>query len=121
MKFRLQSKDRFAAHPSQDVRAQAIHARAHQAKSDSFRQLKQKVLQARLTAVDSMIHAVQIRWAAEEAAALSWTTGHPLLMFPSLFEEFADAAIGRARRQEVIHQRSRELLGLPTPPTAEPA
>jgi hypothetical protein len=51
-----------------------------------------------------------LRRAASEAAALAWVTQYPLLVFPALFEEKADAALLRAERQEQIRQRSRELL-----------
>ena len=48
--------------------------------------------------------------AANEAAALAWTTPVPLLVFPALFEEKATAAVLRNRRQARILKRSRELL-----------
>ena len=51
-----------------------------------------------------------LRRAAGEAAALAWVTQYPLLVFPALFEEKAQAALLRAERQEQIRQRSRELL-----------
>ena len=51
-----------------------------------------------------------VRRAASDAAALAWVTQYPLLVFPALFEEKADAALLRAERQEQIRQRSRELL-----------
>jgi hypothetical protein len=52
----------------------------------------------------------QLRRAANEAAALAWVTRYPLLVFPALFEETADAALLRAERQEQVRQRRRELL-----------
>ena len=51
-----------------------------------------------------------LRRAANEAAALAWVTPYPLLVFPALFEENAEAALLRAERQEQVRQRSRELL-----------
>ena len=51
-----------------------------------------------------------LRRAAGEAAALAWVTRYPLLVFPALFEEKAEAALLRVARQEQIFQRSRELL-----------
>jgi hypothetical protein len=51
-----------------------------------------------------------LRRAANEAAALAWVTSYPLLVFPALFEEKAQAALLRAERQEQIRQRSRVLL-----------
>ena len=54
----------------------------------------------------------QLRWAANEAAALAWVTRYPLLVFPTLFEEKAEAALLQAGRQEQVRQRSRELLAV---------
>jgi hypothetical protein len=54
----------------------------------------------------------QLRQAANEAAALAWVTRYPLLVFPALFEEKAEAALLRAERQEQVRQRSRELLAV---------
>jgi hypothetical protein len=51
-----------------------------------------------------------LRRAANEAAALAWVTRYPLLVFPALFEEKAEAALLQAGRQEQVRQRSRELL-----------
>jgi len=54
----------------------------------------------------------QLRLAANEAAALACLTPYPLLVFPTLFEEKAKAALLHAERQEQVRQSSRELLGL---------
>ena len=54
----------------------------------------------------------QLRRAANEAAALAWVTRYPLLVFPALFEEKAEASLLRAERQEQVRQRSRELLAV---------
>jgi len=54
----------------------------------------------------------QLRLAANEAAALACLTPYPLLVFPTLFEEKAKAALLYAERQEQVRQRSRKLLGL---------
>jgi hypothetical protein len=51
-----------------------------------------------------------LRLAANEAAALAWVTRYPLLVFPTLFDEKAEAALLRADRQKQIRERSRELL-----------
>lgn len=52
----------------------------------------------------------RLRRAANDAAALAWTTNVPLLVFPALFEEKAHLAVRQAARQECIRERSRELL-----------
>ena len=53
-----------------------------------------------------------LRRAANDAAALAWATNYPLLLFPSLFEEKARAAVGQTARQARIRRRSRVLLEL---------
>ena len=53
-----------------------------------------------------------VRAAAQEAAALAWATSYPVLVFPILFAEKADAALRRAERQEQIRRLSRELLAV---------
>jgi len=71
--------------------------------------------QERLQPVENRQHATQVKWAAEEASSLAWTTGYPCLFFPLLFEEKSASALQRARRQDEIHERSRQLLGLRVP------
>jgi hypothetical protein len=39
-------------------------------------------------------------------------TAYPLLVFPALFEEKAQAALAHAERQNWVLQRSRELLAV---------
>jgi hypothetical protein len=71
--------------------------------------LKAQLLAERLETRNPQLDA-QLRRAANEAAALAWVTQYPLLVFPALFEEKAEAALFRAGRQEQVRQRSRELL-----------
>jgi hypothetical protein len=72
--------------------------------------LKAQLLAARLGARQNPQSAAQLQRAAAEAAALAWVTRYPLLVFPALFEEMAEAALLRVARQAQISQRSRELL-----------
>ena len=72
--------------------------------------LKARLLAERLKAVGIARPDGPLSRAANEAAALAWVTRYPLLLFPVLFEEKADAALVRAERQERVRQRSRELL-----------
>ncbi len=51
-----------------------------------------------------------VRAAAHEAAALAWATSYPVLVFPILFAEKADAALRRAERQEQVRRLTRNLL-----------
>ena len=72
--------------------------------------LKARLLAERLAERGDAQLSTQLRRAADEAAALAWVTRYPLLVFPALFEEQAEAALLRAERQEQVRQRSRELL-----------
>jgi hypothetical protein len=71
--------------------------------------LKAQLLAERLEIRNPQLDT-QLRRVANEAAALAWVTQYPLLVYPALFEEKAQAALLRAERQEQIRQRSRELL-----------
>jgi hypothetical protein len=72
--------------------------------------LKAQLLAERLETPWNPQLDTQLQRAANEAAALAWVTRYPLLVFPALFEEQADADLLRAERQEQVRQRSRELL-----------
>jgi len=80
--------------------------------TNRFEQLKGRLLSERLGEIWEPAFTSQVRRAANEAAALAWVTPYPLLVFPVLFEEKADAAVAVARRQEQVRQRSRNLLAL---------
>lgn len=97
-----------AANPSWT--ASCVHAQA--AVATTFETVQRRLTQDRLRSIEDLHHAAQVRWASEEASSLAWMTGYPLLFFPSLFEEKSAAALDRARRQDEIHARSRELLGM---------
>jgi hypothetical protein len=77
-----------------------------------FVQLQRKLVQDKLRAIDDIREAVLIRSAAQEASALSWESGFPLLAFPILFDERSAIALARVKRQQEIYERSRQLLGL---------
>jgi hypothetical protein len=77
-----------------------------------FEALKNELLGARLETVWGPEVSSQVRRAANEAAALSWLTPYPLLVFPALFEEKARAALLHAERQEQVRRLSRELLAV---------
>jgi hypothetical protein len=84
---------------------------------DAFRAIHENEferLKARLLAIRRQEAGVKweasLRDAANEAAALAWTTSTPLLVFPVLFEEKAAAAVLQNRRQARILKKSRELL-----------
>ena len=48
--------------------------------------------------------------AANEAASLAWQTAFPLLVFPVLFEEKAQAMLNQARRQQRVREQSLQLV-----------
>ncbi len=72
--------------------------------------LKMQLLVERLNGRCGSQLASPLRRAANEAAALAWVTRYPLLVFPALFEEMAETALLRAKRQKQVRQRSRVLL-----------
>ena len=76
---------------------------------DAFERLKAKLLAARLRKAGAKWET-PLQDAANEAAALAWTTTVPLLVFAVLFEEKAAAAILQTRRQARILRKSRDLL-----------
>ena len=55
---------------------------------------------------------VLLAGSANEAAAVAWLTGYPLLVFPALFDEKKEAAFDLMERQHEIRERSRELLAV---------
>jgi len=73
-------------------------------------QLKQRLLRQLLTNSTNPELNAPFRRAANDAAALAWTTPYPLLVFPALLEEKAQAAQLQTLRQARIRQRSRSLL-----------
>ena len=76
---------------------------------NEFERLKGKLLASRLQEAGTKWE-VPLQNAANEAAAVAWTTIVPLLVFPALFEEKAVAAVASDRRRTRILKKSRELL-----------
>lgn len=74
--------------------------------------LKKQLLEERRgEAWDSRLRGA-LRRAANDAAALAWVTPYPLLVFPVLFDERAEAAVNQSLRQNQVRARSRELLAV---------
>ena len=65
----------------------AIQSRA---KPMELHQLKRKLLRAALQKTSDAILSKKLCGAANQAADLAWSTAHPLLVFPCLFEELAN-------------------------------
>ncbi|HUE35912.1 MAG TPA: hypothetical protein VMO20_00870 [Candidatus Acidoferrum sp.] len=76
---------------------------------DKFERLKNKLLAIQVQQAGAKWEE-PLRDAANEAAALAWTTTVPSLVFPELFEEKIAAAVSQTQRQERILRKSRELL-----------
>jgi len=109
MKTNLKLAARFALETRFEVRpAPAVPFRA--TRENELERLKNELLWEKLEdAVGADMNA-RLRRAANDAAALAWTTNVPLLVFPALFEEKAHLAFRQAARQECIRERSRVLL-----------
>jgi hypothetical protein len=75
-----------------------------------FERLKNKMLNRQLAEITSPEMNPALRRAANDAAALAWTTIYPLLVFPALFDEIASLALRQTRRQAQVREISRELL-----------
>jgi hypothetical protein len=75
-----------------------------------FEQLKSRLLLEKLEELETPELNSRLRRAANEAAALAWVTPYPLLVFPWLFEERAEAALGSNGRPELTGERGRSLL-----------
>jgi hypothetical protein len=94
------AETRFELQPVDTFRA--IH-------ENEFERLKARLLTIRQQEAGAKWEA-PLRDAANEAAALAWTTPAPLLVFPVLFEEKAAAAVLQNQRQARILKKSRDLL-----------
>jgi hypothetical protein len=105
LRAKFAPETRFALRP---VAANAPFRATH---DTQFELLKKTLLAQRLVAADTELNA-PIRRAANEAAAIAWNTLFPLLVFPELFAEKAEAAARQARRQARIYVASSEIATL---------
>ena len=71
--------------------------------------LKARLLKEELARSEAPALNPLLRRAANEAASLAWFTPFPLLVFPVLLEEKAQAAREQEVRQRQIRRRSRAL------------
>ena len=69
---------------------------------NEFERLKLNLLNERLETMWKPELTARLRRAANEAAALAWVTPYPLLVFPILFAERADAAVTTTARPSKI-------------------
>lgn len=77
---------------------------------DQFEQLKNRLLRRLLDDAVRPELNTPLRRAANDAAALAWTTSFPLLFFPVLLEEKALRARLQLQKQNQIRLRSETLL-----------
>src|SRR3954470_19517942 len=98
---RFGPEERFEVRPEPPAPFRALQ-------ENEFEKLKAQLLEERL-AEDGRELSSYLRRAANEAASLAWVTAYPLLVFPTLFEEKANAVTIQAERQHQIRQRSAEL------------
>jgi hypothetical protein len=71
--------------------------------------LKGRLLLQLLNQTRDPEHNALLRRAANDAAALAWATCQPLLFFPTLLEEKAQAAVVQLQRQQQVRDRSLNL------------
>lgn len=99
---------RFGPQTRFTVKPAPAAARAFQA--DALERLKNRLLGEQLAGTEQLGLGARLQRAANEAAALAWTTTFPLLVFPALFDEKVRTALLQAQRQAGVRERSRELL-----------
>src|SRR5882724_6874540 len=93
--------------PETRFRVKAITQRDEQ--TTELEQLKGRLLGQLLGQVGGAQQDTILRRAANDAAALAWASGYPLLLFPALLDELAETGLLRARRQKQLRQRSQDL------------
>ncbi len=80
------------------------------AQEEKFEQLKNRLLRRLLDDAVQPELNTPLRRAANDAAALAWTTSFPLLVFPTLLEEKARRASLQLQKQKQVRLRSETLL-----------
>ena len=102
LRLRFEPEDRFEVSP-----APAAPFRGTQ--ETELERLKARLLGPLLDSAEAPLSA-PYRRAANEAAAVAWTTCFPLLVFPELLEEKAREVRARGEHQRVVLARSREIM-----------
>jgi hypothetical protein len=75
-----------------------------------FAGLKDELLGSLLEDTQTLDLHPRFKQAANEAAGVAWTTEYPLLVFPTLFEEFARRERARQSRQQQILAQTEHLM-----------
>ena len=77
------------------------------AKPDTqLEELKERLLQQALAGTNNTQLIAPLQRAVNDATALAWTAGYPLLLLPVLFQEKAAAARLHTAKQQSIHERT---------------
>ena len=82
-----------------------LNAARRGALEQELEHLKQKLLGPILSSVQNAALLQELRWVANEAAALAWFTLCPVLVLPMLLEEKVHAALERWERQQSLRQK----------------
>jgi hypothetical protein len=96
---------RFAPETRFEVNAVPFRA----TETTELEKLKDRLLLQLLNQVTDPDQNALLRRAANDAAALAWSTCHPLLFFPNLLEEKARATALQLERQKQVRERSLTL------------
>jgi len=76
----------------------------------AFAGLQDELINETLGGTETLALHAPVKQAANEAAGLAWTTGFPLLVFPTLFQEKVERARVQQDRAERIKARTADLL-----------
>ncbi|MDB6024512.1 MAG: hypothetical protein JWM68_735 [Verrucomicrobiales bacterium] len=110
MKTRQTLDTRFARETRFEVRPLTAAVPFRAAQETQLERLKDRLLRRQLdNAPDAELNA-PIRRAANEAAAIAWTTQFPLLLLPELFEEKTRDARRQFEKQTQIRVRTHNLF-----------
>ena len=101
---------RFAQETRFEVRPQTAAVPFRAAQETQFERLKSRLLRKQLDNAPVADLKTPIRQAANEAAAIAWTTQFPLLVLPELFEEKARVAQRQFEKQAQIRVRTQNLF-----------
>ena len=72
---------------------------------EQLESLKEQLLIPLLSSVENAELVHELRWVANEAAALAWFAVCPMLVLPALLEEKVSAALQRWKRQQLLWKR----------------
>ena len=99
LRLRFEPEDRFEVSPAPFRGTQETE----------LERLKARLLGPLLDSANAELYA-PYRRAANEAAAVAWTTCFPLLVFPELLEEKTRQARARGEHQRAVLARSRRIM-----------